>query len=106
MDTQDRTERQALRREMLAYLRKLAEWKVNNAVKLLFLEADGVSKVGRLDLAGVTEVKRSANGSLEVKCVDKVRVLSMMRELMDRDRDGELGDFLDGLSGAEGGDGQ
>ena len=106
MDTRDKSEEQEIRRELVAYLRKLADWKVNNAVKLLVLEADDINRVSKLDLTGVSEVKRGANGSLEVKCVDKVRVLTMLRELMEERRDEKLEDFLDGLSRPEDGDGK
>ena len=50
-----------------------------------------------LDLSGVVELKRNANGTFEAKFVDKVRVLTMIRELMEERRDGELEAFLDGL---------
>ena len=92
------------RDELLEYLRQLAEWKNNDVVKLAFLEAEDVDRVDKLDLTGVVELKRNANGTFEARFVDKVRVLGMLRELMDDERDGELGDFLDGLYQAEDGD--
>ena len=92
------------REELLEYLRQLAEWKNNDVVKLAFLEAEDVDRVDKLDLTGVVELKRNANGTFEARFVDKVRVLGMLRELMDDERDGELGDFLDGLYQAEDGD--
>ena len=60
---------------------------------------------GTLDLSGVVELKRNANGTFEAKFVDKVRILSMIRELMEERRDGELGAFLDGLCRGGEGDG-
>ena len=90
--------------ELVEYLRQLAVWKNNDVVKLAFLEAEDVDRVDKLDLTGVVELKRNANGTFEARFVDKVRVLGMLRELMDDERDGELGDFLDGLYQAEDGD--
>lgn len=85
------------REELLEYLRQLAEWKNNDVVKLAFLEDKEAEQVDSLDLTGVSELKRNANGTFEAKFVDRVRVLTMLRELLDERRDGALGDFLDGL---------
>ena len=90
--------------ELLEYLRRLAEWKNNDVVKLAFLNPEDAERVDGLDLSGVVELKRNANGTFEAKFVDKVRVLGMIRELMDERRDGELGEFLDGLCGPGDGD--
>ena len=104
MGTREKLEREKVRQELAAYLRKLAKWKNNDVVKLAFLDAEDVDRVDKLDLTGVVELKRNANGTFEARFVDKVRVLGMLRELMDEKRDGELGDFLDGLYQAEDGD--
>ena len=93
----ERAEQQKLRQELVAYLRRLAKWKNNDVVKLAFLEAEDARQVDQLDLTGVVELRRNANGTFEAKFVDKVRVLGMMRDMMEERRDGELGDFLDGL---------
>ena len=90
--------------ELLEYLRRLVEWKNNDVVKLALLGPEDGPKVEELDLSGVVELKRSANGVFEAKFVDKVRVLAMLRELMEERRDSALGEFLDGLYGPEGGD--
>ena len=97
MGTREKSEEQKIRRELVAYLRKLAKWKNNDVVKLAFLEPEDAGRVDQLDLTGVVELKRNANGTFEAKFVDKVRVLAMLRELMEEHRDGKLGDFLDGL---------
>ena len=90
--------------ELLEYLRRLVEWKNNDVVKLALLGAEDGPQVEELDLSGVVELKRNANGTFEAKFVDKVRVLAMIRELMDERRDGALGEFLDGLYMPEDGD--
>ena len=95
--TREKLEEDKIRQELVSYLRKLAKWKNNDVVKLAFLDAEDVNRVDQLDLTGVVELKRNANGTFEARFVDKVRVLGMLRELMDEKRDGELGDFLDGL---------
>ena len=66
-------------------------------VKLAFLEQEQIGQVDRLDLSGVVELRRNANGTFEAKFVDKVRVLAMLRELLDQRRDDQLEGFLDSL---------
>lgn len=83
--------------ELVEYLRQLAVWKNNDVVKLAFLDGEAADQVDTLDLSGVVELKRNANGTFEAKFVDKVRVLAMLRELMEERRDGALEEFLDGL---------
>lgn len=92
------------RDELLTYLRKLAKWKNNDAVKLVFLEQEEIDKIDELDLAGLVELKRNANGTLEIKFVDKVRVLAMLRELLDQRDSGALEEFMAAWSGPEDGD--
>ena len=92
------------RQELLAYLRKLAKWKNNDVVKLAFLEPEDVDRVDKLDLTGVVELKRNANGTFEAKFVDRVRVLAMLRELMEEKQDGGLEDFMDELKRTRDGD--
>ena len=88
----------------MEYLRRLVEWRNNDVVKLALLGPEDGPKVDELDLSGVVELKRNANGTFEAKFVDKVRVLAMIRELMEERRNGALGDFLDGLYQSEDGD--
>ena len=56
-------------------LRKLASASPNDAVKLLFLDAEDVSAIAGLDLSLLSEVKRSPNGTVELKFVDRLAVL-------------------------------
>ena len=104
MGRRKKTEQETLREELVGSLRKLAKWKNNDVVKLAFLEGTDGAQVDELDLTGVVELKRNANGTFEAKFVDQVRVLGMLRELLDERRDGELEHFLDGLYRPEGGD--
>ena len=105
MDTQEKNARQKARQELVGQLRKLVKWKNNDVVKLAFLEGEEAEQVDGLDLSGVVELRRNANGTFEAKFVDKVRVLAMLREVLDQERGGALEDFLDGLYRPEDGDG-
>ena len=95
---------QRQREELLERLRRLADRPVNDAVRLAFLTPENVDQVGTLDLSGLTELKRTDKG-VEVKFVDQVKVLEMMRELMAKDT-GNAEEFFRALgekAGAEGG---
>ena len=72
------------RKELLKRLRKLADRPVNDAVKLAFLTPETADQARDLDLSGLTELKRT-DKSVEVKFVDQIKVLEMMRELMEQD---------------------
>ena len=62
-------------------LRRLAEASPNDAVKLLHLGEEDLSLLDGLDLSLVSEIKRSPNGAVEVKFVDRLAVLRELLEL-------------------------
>lgn len=95
-----KTERE--RKEMLMRLRKLADRRVNDAVKLAFLNADQVEQVDQLDLNGLVELKKTEKG-FEARFVDQVKVLEMMRELMEQSNTEAAEEFFQALNGSTGG---
>ena len=105
MGTQKKSEERRARQELMDELRRLAKWKNNDVVKLAFLDGEEADKVDALDLSGVVELRRNANGTFEAKFVDEVRVLAMLREVLDEGHGGALEDFLDGLYRDKDGDG-
>ena len=91
------------REEMLARLRRLADRRVNDAVKLAFLDQESAHLVDELDLSGLVELKRTDKG-FEARFVDQLKVLELMRELMS-ERESEAADrFFQALDGAAGGE--
>lgn len=92
------------KKELLAYLRRLAKWKNNDVVKLAFLNPEDLDTVDGLDLTGVEELRKNANGTFEAKFVDRVKVLAMLRELLDEQDGGALEEWLDGLKRPEDGE--
>ena len=64
-----------------ALLKKLAVSSPNDAVKLLFLDAEELDTLDGLDLSLLTEMKRSANGAVEIKLVNKLDVIRELYEL-------------------------
>ena len=93
------TERQ--REEMLERLRRLADRKVNDAVKLAFLDQESADRVDGLDLSGLVELKRT-DKSFEARFVDQIKVPEMMRELMEENRSEAAEEFFQALNGAAG----
>lgn len=62
-------------------LKKLAGSTPNDAVKLLFLGQEDLPEVDGLDLSLLSEIKRSPNGTVELKFIDRVAVLKALSEL-------------------------
>ena len=69
------------RARLLRQMEKLAQCKVNDAVKLAFLESGHLEQMDGLDLTPLPEFKRSDKGGCEVKLVDRVAVLKLLVEL-------------------------
>lgn len=88
---------------MLRRLERLADRRVNDAVKLAFLDRESVEQVDELDLSGLVELKKSEKG-FEARFVDQIKVLEMMRELMKEDGNQAAEDFFRALNGAAGGE--
>lgn len=99
----DRSARQRrdAQEELIERLRALARWKNNDVVKLAFLDAEDIDQADGLDLSGVAELKRNANGTFEARFVDQVKVLAMLRELLEHRQDGSLQEFMDALRDGE-----
>ena len=66
-------------------LRKLAFGKANDCVKLALCEDVDIAS---LDLSLLTEIKRSDKGTVEVKLLDRTKVLEQLAALADGGDDG------------------
>lgn len=62
-------------------LKKLAASSPNDAVKLLFLEQEDLDCLDKLDLALIKEIKRAANGTIELKLIDRLEIIKQLAEL-------------------------
>lgn len=62
-------------------LKKLAASSPNDAVKLLFLEEDELDRLDMLDLGLIKEIKRAANGAIELKLIDRLEIIRQLAEL-------------------------
>ena len=91
------------RQRIMEELKRLAEYRSNDAVRLAFLTEEEAGKIGRLDLTGLTELKRGSNGSIEIRLVDRLKVLELMDRIDQRESEEDLGAFLSGLGKGEDG---
>ena len=74
--------RQAGGQDVTRRLRQLAAGRCNDAVKLIFAEAPAADFIDGLDLSQLSEIKRGANGSVEIKLYDRIRALELLGELV------------------------
>lgn len=86
------------RQDVVRRLAELAFGKVNDCVRLVLEEVPDLEK---LDLSLLSEVKRSEKGTVEVKFLDRLRVLEQLAE-MTGDVDSDLESFLQALQGGDG----
>jgi hypothetical protein len=70
------------REELVRMVSALATGRANDAVKLIFLTPEQVELIEGLDLNMVSELKRNANGTVEVKLLDRVKLLELMSEML------------------------
>jgi len=74
--------------KVLRQMEALAGGRVNDAVKLAFLDKEDLAELDKLDLAVVAEFKRSGNGVVEVKLIDRVEALERVVGLLKERQDG------------------
>jgi len=77
------------RRDVIRRLAELAFGKVNDCVRLVLEEQP---ELERLDLSLLSEIRRSDKGGMEVKIVDRLRILEQLIQLT-----GEGGSEMDAL---------
>lgn len=77
MDEKERQRRERLLRQIV----KLMQAPVNDAVKLAYLQGEETQRIDGLDLTALKEFKRSANGVVELKFIDRLEVA---RQLLER----------------------
>ena len=82
MNMDKKTQRQAEQRLILRLARSMMK-KSNDAVKLAYLEGDNLTEqIDGLDLSLLSELKRNANGTVEIKLVDRVKALTELTALL------------------------
>lgn len=70
------------REDVIEALKKIAFGRVNRGVELTYLSEPTAQLIRKMDLSAVAEFKRNANGTVEVKFVDRVKALSALYEML------------------------
>lgn len=86
------------RKDVVRRLAELAFGRVNDCVKLALEEA---VEPESLDLSLLAEVRRSEKGAVEIRLVDRLKVLQQLAELVGKESEG-MDQLLRSLQGGEG----
>ena len=84
------------RKEVLQRMMELAVGNANDAVKLAYLSEEQWEDIGGLNLGCLTEFKRNANGTVEVKLADRAAVLEKLLDQLKEEAGGPAA-FLSAL---------
>ena len=82
------------REQILRRMWKLANAGVGDAVKLACFPEEEWGGLEGMDLDGLTEFKRGSNGVVELKFVDKARLLERLLEAADHSGEEQVDRFL------------
>ena len=88
------------REDVIEALKKIAFGRVNRGVELTYLSEPTAQLIRKMDLSAVAEFKRNANGTVEVKFVDRVKALSALYEMLGAGDANEAAEFLEALEQA------
>ena len=88
------------REDVIEALKKIALGRVNRGVELTYLSEPTAQLIRKMDLSAVAEFKRNANGTVEVKFVDRVKALSALYEMLGTGDANEAAEFLEALEQA------
>lgn len=88
------------REQILKRMWALANAKAADAMRLACFPEEWDEKT-RLDLDGVTEFKRGTNGVIEVKFVDRGRLLERLLDAADHSGEEQVSRFLQAMEGED-----
>ena len=92
------------REEILKEIKRLAGGRVNDAVRLAYLSEEELHEIEGLELSAVTEFKRSSNGTVELKFVDRLAALQWLSEQAEDPKRERLYEALERGAGSPVGD--
>lgn len=70
------------REQILNRMERLAACKVNDAVKLAFLDGKQLEQIDGLNLGCLTEFRRHGNGAVELKLLDRTLTLEKLYAML------------------------
>ena len=91
------------KKDVIKRLGEIALGRSNDSVKLAFTNPDRLD-IDSLDLTMLSELRRAANGSVEIKLINRLDALKIMMEALKDEPGGEALEFLQTLCSAEAGD--
>lgn len=80
----------ACRSALLRKMEKLTDGRVNDAVKLAFLDSEQLGVIDGLDLSALTEFKRNGNGAVEIKLTDRMAALERLLALTEQGKEEKI----------------
>ena len=89
------------REEILGHMWKLANAGATDAVRMACFPEEEWGDVKKMDLDGVTEFKRGANGVIELKFVDRGKLLERLLDAVDHSGAEQVDRFLRAMEGDE-----
>lgn len=95
-----------LRQKALKKIYEMAFSQSRDAFKLLYLSEEDMSALEGLDLRQVVSLHKAANGGVEIKLVDKAKLIQMLLEATGEDESearsesGEGSGFIEALNNA------
>lgn len=90
------------RAEILQQMWKLANAKVEHAVRMACFPEEEWGDLKKLDMCGVTEFKRGSNGVIELKFVDRGKLLERLLDAVDSSGEEQVDRFLRAMEAQEG----
>ena len=90
------------REQVIRRMWKLANAGAGDAVKLACFPPEEWCRTDGLDLDALTEFKRGSNGVVELKFVDRGRLLERLLDAVDHSGEDQVDRFLQAMEGQEG----
>lgn len=87
------------REDILVQTWKLATARCTDAVRLACFPEEDWGEVKKMDLSAVTEFKRGSNGVVELKFVDRGRLLERLLDAVDHSGEVQVDRFLQAMEG-------
>ena len=78
------------REEILRKLYAMSRVRANDVVQLAFLSGEDSDQIRKLELSALRELKMGVSGGLEIKLIDRVRILEILLEHMEQTRENGL----------------
>ncbi len=94
------------RRQALCRIRRIADCRVNDAVKLAFLDGgldtEQMKGIDALELGALAEFRRNASGGVEIKLIDRIAALEKLAALSGEGEAERAEQFFRALEGKAG----